>query len=177
MIDADSTLVDIAFEVCTELHGAGVTAVLVGGSAAQFYAPDRYQSHDADFVITMQAKGSDGAGAMERLGFALKGQMYFNPRTIFTVEFPAGPLSVGGETVNSWETVRRGEQVLHVVSRTDCIRDRLAAWYFWGDGGSLYVARDVAESGETDYDAIRAWSEREREGERFDEFYKLVKSR
>lgn len=177
MIGAHSTLVDVAFEVCTELHGAGVTAVLVGGSATQFYAANRYQSNDADFVITVQAEGSNGAAAMERLGFLEKDQMYFHPGTTFTVEFPGGPISVGGEVVARWETVMREEQILHVVSRTDCIRDRLAAWYFWGDAGSLYVARDVAESGPVDYEAIRAWSEREHESERFGEFYKLVEGR
>jgi hypothetical protein len=174
VIDAHSTLMDIAFEVCSELDREGITAVLVGGSAAQFYAPERYQSHDADFVITMQRDGSAGASVMKRLGFEAEDLLYVHPRSVFTVEFPPGPLSVGGDTVRSWETVFRGGRLLHVVSRTDCVRDRLAAWYFWGDGGSLYVACDVAKSGQVDMAAIRAWSAREGEETKFEEFVKLT---
>ena len=39
VINASSTLVEVAFEVCTALDASGYTAVLTGGSAATFYAP------------------------------------------------------------------------------------------------------------------------------------------
>jgi hypothetical protein len=52
MINEDSTLEDVCFEVCTALDGHSITAVLTGGSAATVYAPDVYTSYDADFVLT-----------------------------------------------------------------------------------------------------------------------------
>ena len=50
MITATSTLADVAFAVCTALHTNGGVAVLTGGSAATYYAPDAYQSRDLDFL-------------------------------------------------------------------------------------------------------------------------------
>ncbi len=62
MTDATgSALISVAFEVCTALEAAGTTAVLTGGSAATFYAPEAYQSVDIDFVITMRSQGGAGA--------------------------------------------------------------------------------------------------------------------
>ena len=57
-IDATSTLVDVCFTVCTALSESDITAVLCGGSAATFYAPQAYQSKDADFVITVRGETS-----------------------------------------------------------------------------------------------------------------------
>lgn len=54
MITASSTIVDVAFAVCTALERAKIIAVLTGGSAATYYAPEAYQSRDLDFVITLR---------------------------------------------------------------------------------------------------------------------------
>jgi hypothetical protein len=59
MIEGGSSLVDVAFAVCTALDRDGITAVLTGGSAATFYAPEAYQSEDADFVLSFDARPSD----------------------------------------------------------------------------------------------------------------------
>jgi hypothetical protein len=174
VIRHDGNLIDVAFAVCTALDRVGIVAVLVGGSAANFYAPQKYQSHDADFVITLERQRGTAAKVMMDLGFQREGQMYVHSETPFTIEFPPGPLSVAGMLVSRWETVRRGEEILYVVSRTDCVRDRLAAFYFWNDAGSLYVALDVARSGPIDLASIRQWSASEGENERFERFAQLL---
>jgi hypothetical protein len=48
MIGRDCSLIDGAFAVCTAFDAAGFTAVLCGGSAATYYAPDAYMSADND---------------------------------------------------------------------------------------------------------------------------------
>jgi len=53
MLSPDATLIDVAFAVCTALDHAGERALLVGGSAATFYAPDAYQSSDCDFILAL----------------------------------------------------------------------------------------------------------------------------
>jgi hypothetical protein len=53
-LDAESTLTDVAFIVCTALERAGEPAVLCGGSAATFYAPEKYESRDLDFVLHLR---------------------------------------------------------------------------------------------------------------------------
>lgn len=132
-----STLGDVGFAVCTALDRVGVTAVLTGGSAATWYAPQAYQSRDLDFVITLKAPA--GVAALTELGFVERGQVYRHPSTHFTLDFPRGPLAVGDELLTTWRTERRGTELLHMITPTDSCRDRLG-WAF--EGGSMACGPD-----------------------------------
>jgi hypothetical protein len=158
-ITTQSSLADVCFEVCTALDRAGITAVLTGGSAATFYAPQAYQSRDADFILTMRADG--GAKVLADLGYSEHGGTYKHAENIYTVEFPRGPLAVGDDLIGTWETVRRKRQLLHVLSRTDCVRDRLMWFYSSNDRSALQAAVGVAGSGSINRGLIRDWSIRE----------------
>jgi hypothetical protein len=50
---------------------------------------------------------------------------------------------------------------LRVISPTDCVKDRLAAYYHWGDRQSLEQAILVAEESDVDLNEIKRWSEKE----------------
>lgn len=169
-IRADSTLLDVCYAVCTTLERDGVTAVLTGGSAATFYAPEAYQSRDADFIVMKRPRIISSPSAMETLGYNERSGIYIHETNAFTVEFPPGPLAIGGDLVSAWETFERHDEQLHVLNRTDCVRDRLAGFYFYADRSSLRSAVAVARSGAIDIDCIRTWSERERELARFEDF-------
>jgi hypothetical protein len=145
--------------VCSALHRTGITAVLTGGSAATFYAPESYQSRDADFIITVRADG--GAQVLANLGYMQRGGTYEHRENAYTLEFPRGPLAVGDDLIQSWVTVRREEQVLHVLSRTDSVRDRLMWFYTSNDRTALHAAIGVAMSGSVNRDLIKEWSSRE----------------
>lgn len=171
MISARSTLVDVAFAVSTALSEVGVTAVLTGGSAATFYAPDAYQSRDVDFVITLWGDGQ-GESALLKIGFE-KGQgNYTHPASVFPVEFPNGPLMIGDDYVESWATHRRGNELLHILSATDSCRDRLAAFLFWNDFSGLDQALAVAFAQQelVALDEVRSWCEREGALEKYELF-------
>ena len=47
---------------------------------------------------------------------------------------------------------------LFLLSATDCVKDRLAAYYYWDDLQSLEQAVLVAKSKEIDISEIRRWS-------------------
>jgi hypothetical protein len=163
-----STLIDVCFAVCTALKLQGNVAVLTGGSAATFYSPQHYQSSDADFIITL---GGGTAGlALQTLGFEGVSGMYAHPRTVYTIDFLPPPIAIGNEVIKSWETFGRKGETLYVISRTDSVRDRLAAFYHWDDRSSLATAAGVANDGEIDLDLIRRWSAREGHLAKFDEF-------
>ena len=66
----------------------------------------------------------------------------------------------------------RGGDVLHVLSRTDVVCDRLARFYHWGDRSSLRTALDVAWSGAIDMKAIHEWSQGEGAAGKFEEFHR-----
>jgi hypothetical protein len=160
--------------VCTALQHAGTVAVLTGGSAATYYSPQAYQSQDADFIITFRSDSSGAGHAMRELGYTEVGGIYHHAANPFTVEFPPGPLAIGEDLVQSYDTVTRNGELLHVLSRTDCVRDRLASFYFFSDRNALAVAIAVAQSGPVNISSIRRWSEREGEAARFAEFHESL---
>jgi len=159
VIGSTSTLSDVAFYVCTALDRAGITAVLTGGSAATFYAPDPYQSRDIDFVITVWAP--NGERALLDAGFSREIDCYVHPSTIYPIEFPKGPLMVGDDMIKEWSTIRRGDELLNVLSPTDSCRDRLAAFLFWNDFSGLEQALAVCHArADVDLDRVRRWCQR-----------------
>lgn len=170
MIGTASTLTDVAYAVCTALDRAGFTAVLTGGSAATFYAPEAYLSDDLDFVLAL--RGTNGESALKRLGYERRGDFYVHPSSRFLLEFPPGPLAIGDDLVQAWSTFRRRREILHVLTPTDSCRDCLASFLFWNDFRGLEQALHVYQAQRTkvDLDRIKAWCVRERQPDKFDLF-------
>lgn len=163
-LNANATLTDVAFAVCTALDRAGHHAVLCGGSAATFYAPEAYQSRDLDFVLSFSARARNIDPALLAVGYERAPEALYRHRTIpYTVEFPRGPLAIGAETVTVHATERRGAELLHIYTPTDVVRDRFMHYWAWNDQVALRVALDVARARSADIDVptIRAWTERE----------------
>ena len=98
MIQPDDDLITVCFEVCTALERVGTKAVLTGGSAAAFYAPDAYMSHDADYIIMRSPDGAKAVDALRELGYSEQNGMYVHASNPFTVEFPPGPLAIGSDS-------------------------------------------------------------------------------
>jgi len=165
VIDETSTLEDVCFAVSSALVAGNMPAVLTGGSAAAVYAPHAYQSLDADFILDGDEPLEAVANVLERLSFRRSGRsrIFTHPRSTFTVDFPKGPLAVGGDYVLERNTLHRGDQQLSILTPVDCIRDRLAHFFFWDDftalGAAVAVAR--AHANADDIEHIRRWSERE----------------
>lgn len=156
VISASSTLEDVCYEVCTALHDAGTTVVLTGGSAATVYAPESYQSRDADFIITLHAIA---AGlVLTGLGYESQRGVYSHNLSGYTLEFPRGPLQIADKVITRWETRRRGDRLLHILSPNDCVRDRLLWFYGYGDRSALSAAIGVASREAIDLNIIRDWS-------------------
>jgi hypothetical protein len=171
-ITASSDLTEVAFVVCTALDRAGVTAVLTGGSAATVYAPAAYQSADLDFVVTFRTEKADAASVIAALGYRIEGGHYVHNVNPLLLEFPTGPLTIGRDLIAAWATLERENLLLHIITPTDCCRDRLAGFLFWNDRGSLEQAVAVAraKANEIDVDAIRRWCVSEGHTEKFHEF-------
>ena len=146
--------------VCTALDKADITAVLTGGAATMLYAGDMQPSDDVDFIIRFGADKAANA-VMKTLGFSRSGRIFISETTQFTVEFPPGPLAVGSEVIGTWETRKRCDECLYVISAFDAVRDRLC-WYFYNDDfSSLAAAVAIASSHDVDVAAIGEWAERE----------------
>lgn len=173
----DGTLIDVAFAVSTVLTENGVKAVLSGGGAASVYAPKAHTSDDLDFILTF-SNGSRGKEALETIGFTQSTSrgIFVSNETPLTVELLPGPAAIGDEVITDFNTMRRDDQTLVILTATDCIRDRLAAGIYWNDLQAAKQAALVANHTEFDLEKVRAWCDQENGLRTFEVFYKFLTS-
>jgi hypothetical protein len=172
-----SRLDDVARSVATALRSAGIRAVLTGGACASLYTRGRYKSSDLDFVIQNAVSETQLDKAMESIGFKHAGNQYEHPEAPFFVEFPAGPLGIGGDLhIQPVEYKIKGT-VVSALSAADSCRDRLIAFYHWNDRQALKVAVSIARRQRVDLAPIRQWSEHEGALPKFEEFLTEMKRR
>jgi hypothetical protein len=164
------TLAELAAYVQTQLRLDGIDVVLSGGATVSFYSGNKYVSKDVDLINVRFAKRSKVKAAMENLGFQEKGRYFEHADSKFLVEFPDGPLSVGEEPVKEINEVDLATGMLRVISPTDCVKDRLCAYYFWNDQQGLAQAVLVTKSQTVDLDEIKRWSKVEGKSKEFEIF-------
>lgn len=152
---------ELAAFVCTKLRARGIDVVLSGGSCVSIYSAGRYVSNDLDFVEAGVYAAREIRAAMADLGFEREHRHYRHPDTAFLVEFPTGPLAVGKEPVASIHEIKFSTGVLRILSPTDCVKDRLAAYFHWKDRQCLEQAVLVAEANDVDVDEVGQWAKRE----------------
>jgi hypothetical protein len=158
---ADMSLGELAAFVWTHLHRHGINCVLTGGACVSIYTTGCYQSYDLDFVERVPSSRKRIREALVELGFFEESRYFKHPETKFFLEFPAGPLSVGSEPVKATVTLEFPTGQLALLSPTDCVKDRLAAYYNWNDLQSLEQALLVAQSNRIDIGEVRRWSDEE----------------
>ena len=176
-ITRKSTLREVALAVGAALDRHGVKAVLTGGACASIHSAGAYASLDLDFVLTRQTTQQTLDRALSDVGFSRSGDRYIHPDTQFWVEFPRGPLAVGGDYKIRPTTLRGRTGSVSTLSATDSCRDRLAAFYHWNDRQSLEVAVHIARRQKVNLRKIREWSEQEGRLDQFDEFRRRVRER
>ena len=97
-------------------------------------------------------------GALAVIGFKEKDRYFIHSETEFYVEFPTGPLTVGDERVYEVETRNTGAGHLRLLTPTDCVKDRLAAFFYWNDTMAFEQALLVARNQTIDIANLRRWS-------------------
>ena len=150
--------VELAAYIQDALQAQGIPVVLSGGSVVSFYSGNKYVSKDLDLINAGFARRSKIKSVMEDLGFTEKGRYFIHPDSTSFVEFPDGPLSVGEEPVKEVSEFKLSTGTLKVLSPTDCVKDRLCAFYFWNDLQGLEQAVLVAKSQRVDLKESKRWS-------------------
>jgi hypothetical protein len=169
-VEPTDDLTTVAFKVCTALGRHGVHAVLTGGSAATVYAPNRYQSRDVDFIARFVARRAVVEEALAAIGYRREGRIYRSERQMVTVDFPDEEILIGSDHVRRFSTLHRDSFVLHVLTPTDSVRDRLCSFFWYRDVSALHAAIGVAQHQAVDLDEIAAWARREGEERQCTEF-------
>jgi len=155
------TQAEVAAYVQDHLRKRGIEVVLSGGATVAIYTSDKYVSYDIDLVNIYAVDRKKIKTAMEEIGFREVGRHFEYPGTQIFVEFPPGPLSVGEEAIQQVVEIEYETGILKVISPTECVKDRLSAYYHWGDQQCLTQAILVAQDNKIDMDEIRRWSKAE----------------
>lgn len=158
---------ELAAFVCDHLRASGIDTVLTGGACVTIYTRNRYESFDLDFVNVAEAPLAKIEAALLRIGFVPEGRIYVNKNVKYSIDILNPPLSIGEEKITGMNTIAVKKMLLKLLTPTDSVRDRLAAFYFWNDLQALEQALMVARDNEVDLEIIRKWSKKEGELEKF----------
>ena len=173
---ANMTQPEIGAFVVSHLKKEGIPVVLSGGAVVSIYSHAKYVSKDLDLVDIYIPKKSKIKDAMNEIGFVEQGRYFKHPDSEFFIEFPPGPLSVGAEPIREIIEIKYTTGVLMLISPTECVKDRLSAYYHWNDQQSLEQAVLVAVNQDIDLDEVRRWSGGEGKLAEFDIFLSRMKS-
>ena len=165
---------EVASLVSDHLERQGISAVLSGGAAVSIYSDNEYESGDLDFVTSADMCRLDEA--MRELGFQRRSDRHFeHVECDFFVEFPPGPVMVGNEHLRVFAELSAAGGVVRMLTPTQCVKDRLAAFYHWNDRQCLDQAVMVARRHKVDFADIESWSRDEQHAERYAEFRAQLK--
>ena len=73
------------------------------------------------------------------------------------MEFPAAPLALGRELVREWHQLRTAYGTIQILSPTQSVKDRLAAYIHWRDLQALRQAGEIALRHAVDLADIFSW--------------------
>jgi hypothetical protein len=163
-----------AAAVVKQLNKNEISCVLVGGACLSIYTNDRHESLDLDFISPHSVDAI--AAALGEIGFVRKGRYFHHPQSKFYVEFPSGPVSIGNEIpVKPEGKMKVKDVVVTMLSPTQCVMDRLAAWFHWNDRRSLIHALWVCECQPVNLGKLKSWAQKQGEPEKLKQFLEQLK--
>jgi len=167
------SLRNFAIAVAEILQRKNIHVILTGGAVVAIYSDGKYVSKDVDFLSTTDHQ--DIKAAMMEAGFNSLGKDFYHDESQFTVEFPGSQLIIGNEPMKPEGEIKEGQFVLKLLSPTQCVMDRLAAFYHWKDRQSLEQAVMVAMNHPVKLLKIEKWSIAEDMKDRYDIFISQLK--
>ena len=166
----DLSLKDLAITVSDYLRKNGIETVLSGGACVSIYSNNKFMSYDLDFVLISVDEQKKVKELLSKIGFFPQNRYYRHNDTEYFLDFVPPPPSVGEEPVKEIVEIRKKNRTLKLLSPTDCVKDRLAAYYYWNDRQSLKQAILVCKDNNVDLREVERWSENEGEGPKYKKF-------
>jgi len=170
----------LAARISSKLNEHGVRTVLCGGSCVTVYAKGRYATRDFDFVLSSSYPDSDVAGALAELGYlpdpSVSGA-FTHPDEEMVVDIRPAPPSLGDEPTGEPAVLAVGRYKLVLLSPTDCVKDRLAHFYFYRDRQGCEQAILVCLAQRVNMREVGRWSRAEGQASGFAEFRRELNRR
>jgi hypothetical protein len=158
---------EFAAYVHTLMGQNGIDVILSGGSCVSIYSEETYVSGDLDFIRTGIESFRCVRSVMMANGFIEENRYFKHPDTCFYVEFPSGPPTIGEDPILEYNMLETECGSLKLLTPTDCVRDRLCAFYYWNDQEALQQALLITERHTIEISDIKAWSGREGKSDLF----------
>lgn len=169
------TLEKLAAIISEKLKEHEIDSVLVGGGCVSIYSKNRYQSYDLDYVTYEDMKKVEKV--LNELDFQKEGRYFKNKNCEHYIEFVSPPVAIGNEPIDNYEYHRTSFGTIKMLTPTDSIKDRLAAFYHWNDKQSLDQALLIYKKihKRIDIKEIKKWSEQEGHLKKFEIFLEHLK--
>jgi DNA polymerase III sliding clamp (beta) subunit (PCNA family) len=113
--------------VAWHLENAGIGSVLVGGAAVTIHTEGHYRTTNLDMVPDDLSRRKLPE-MLRTLGFAAqRNRDFVHPGCLhLSIRFPMAPVEIGGDLPGEPDEVEVHGRRLHVLSPSDCVKDRLA---------------------------------------------------
>jgi len=170
----DMDMKELGGFICDALIAKDIHVVLSGGSCVEIYSKGEYTSWDLDLINQYNEQFKKIHAIMCELEFKEHNRYFVHDDTKLFIEFPSGPLGVGDAPVDEIAEIDTEAGVLRLLTPTDCIKDRLAAYYHWDDDQCLQQAVWVAKQNEFDMDSVEKWSVKENSEDKFEVFKQTI---
>ncbi|MGH8528839.1 MAG: hypothetical protein ACRETN_03210 [Nevskiales bacterium] len=155
--------------VAEALRADGIDAILTGGSVVSIYTANEFESWDLDFIVPGMAKAV--GKTMLRLGFKkADGRHFRHPDSPFHVEFPGSVPTVGREVLHRFAERQTKYGTVRLLTPTDSVKDRLAAYVHWNDRQSLEQAVAITKRQSVNMKDVERWAAEENGLEKYREF-------
>jgi len=154
-------LKEFAILISDYLSKNGIDTVLSGGACVSIYTKNKYISYDLDFVLLSSEDKKKVRQVLAVIGFYEEKRYFKHKDSEYFLDFVSPPLSVGSEPVKKTAEIKKGGRTLKLLSVTDCMKDRLAAYYHWGDRQALEQAILVCRDNTVGFKELERWSKNE----------------
>jgi len=163
------TIRQLASVISSHLNNHGIQATLVGGACVSIYSNNKYQSLDLDFVT--QASIKQLSPLLKELGFNLQsGRHFTHPQCSYFIDFVAPPVAIGDQPIKATFSIETTAGSFRLLTATDCVKDRLAAFFYWNDYQSLAQAVMVTKDNKVVIEEIRRWAKKENQLDKFKQY-------
>jgi len=170
----DKPLKSIIAILCTLLRAHDHKPILTGRGCAYMYAPK--QCHTNSFDIVMNEYHPDTMIAlMKRAHLSFQTNRTFISKSYdFEINFLPPPLCVGDTIITQTHRMKTTHGYIDLLTITDIVRQRLSAYYRWGDSNALDEAIVLAKGKNIDLKLIEHWSRWEWASDHFELFYQRL---
>lgn len=168
------SLEELAGLVCQTLERCSIHAMLVGGACVSIYSANKYQSYDLDMVT--YADMQKVANALQTIGFIKDGGYFKHALCPYFIDFVTPPVAVGNQLVNLFENINTRLGTIILLSAIDCVKDRLASYFYWNDTQALAQALLVAKAQPVNFPDIATWVQTENAKDKYQHFLSKLAS-